>query len=188
ATLTATDLNTEHGKIARFTVGVGSRFVECTTTSLGATITEATTAVTFQPSYADCFSNNLTAVPATVTMNSCDYVFEATSETTGQTKVSCASPGDAIQMHVYENATKQTENKPLCTYDIGPQGPLTGIKVSHTNVETATEDLVLNFNELSKLNVTSTIGPLVLCGVKAIEGPAATTASLKGELTVTGSA
>ncbi|HYJ21899.1 MAG TPA: hypothetical protein VEW07_07750 [Solirubrobacterales bacterium] len=186
AILTATDLKAIHGELARWTFGIGSRYVECTTPSISATITEASTAVTFQPGYEGCFSNGLTTVPATIDVNSCDYVLEATSETTGQLKVACTKEGDAIQVHVYENAAKHAEGKPICTYDIGPQGPITGVKISHTNKGTATEDLVLNLSELAKFNVTSTMGGLAVCGVNGTSGHAATTASLRGEYTVTG--
>ena len=181
ATLTMLDLNTEHGKLTRWSLGNGARFFECTTASLAATISGPTTAVTITPSYSGCFAMGLTESLVIMKMNSCDYVFEA-SETEAQTRIVCEKAGDVIETHLYGSHMNYTNNKATCTQDIPPQGPITGIAISHSNVGTATEDLVLNLNGMAKFNVTNTLGGLLGCGAPL----GATTGSLKGELTVTG--
>ncbi|HYJ21932.1 MAG TPA: hypothetical protein VEW07_07915 [Solirubrobacterales bacterium] len=185
ATLTGKDVNTEHGKLTRITIGNGALHVECTLVTLSATISGPTTEVDFTPTYGECFARGLTTVPVTFTMNGCLYRIHATTTTAGQTTIVCPA-GQQIEIHVYENATKHAENKPICTYDIPAQGPITGIKISPTNPGAANEGIKLDFAALSKFNVTSTMGPLSICGVNATSGHAATTGSARGEYVVTG--
>ncbi|HYJ21930.1 MAG TPA: hypothetical protein VEW07_07905 [Solirubrobacterales bacterium] len=186
ATVTGKDANTEHGKLIRITFGNGARYVECTITTLSTVLTKAETEVTFTPTFSECFSNGFTAVPATVTPNGCHVVFHATGTTEGQISFRCPE-GQAIQVHIYENATKHAENKPFCTYDIGPQGPITGATLSAMNSGTSTEGVRVNLKELAIFNATSTMGNLILCGVNATSGHAFTTASLRGEYLLAGS-
>ncbi|HYJ21929.1 MAG TPA: hypothetical protein VEW07_07900 [Solirubrobacterales bacterium] len=185
AVLTGKDVNTEHGKLTRITIGNGARFVECTTMTWSATLTSAQTEVDFTPTYAGCFSNGLTTVPATITTNGCVYRIHPTSTTMGQTTIICPE-GKQIEIHIYENTTRHEENKPLCTYDIAAQGPITGITFSVANPGLANEGFRMNFTDLAKFNVTSTMGSLVVCGVNATSGHAATTGSARGEYVVTG--
>ncbi|HYJ21928.1 MAG TPA: hypothetical protein VEW07_07895 [Solirubrobacterales bacterium] len=185
AVVTGKDANTEHGKLARLTIGNGARFLECTTVTLGAELTEAATKVTVTPTFSGCFANGLTAVPGTLTMSGCVFTVEATSKATAQAFVTC-SAGASIEVHVYENATRHAENVPLCTYDIAAQGPITGAKLGVINGGAANEGISVNLVELGKFNVTSTKGPLAVCGVNATSGHAATTASLRGEYLLSG--
>ncbi|HYJ21922.1 MAG TPA: hypothetical protein VEW07_07865 [Solirubrobacterales bacterium] len=187
ATLTGKDVKTKHGELARLTIGNGARYVECESASLSATLAgpAGQTEVSVSPSYAGCFSNGLTAVPATVTVNGCTFKLHATTKTEGQATVVCPE-GKQIEVHVYENHTKHTENKPICTYDIAAQGPITGAKLGVINSGAANEGISVNLAELAKFNVTSTMGPLSVCGVNGTSGHAATTGSLRGEYHVTG--
>ncbi|HYJ22401.1 MAG TPA: hypothetical protein VEW07_10300, partial [Solirubrobacterales bacterium] len=127
ATLTATDLNTEHGKLAHFTIGTGASFIECTKSNLQVAIAHETTSLTIRPSYEDCIAKNNTSSPATITMNSCDYELEFTGPTHAQTLIRCENE-KPIEIHIYGSHSGHTANKPICTYDIYPQGPITGIK------------------------------------------------------------
>ena len=181
ARITGTDLGTKAGEYTRLTVGNGARFVECATSTIEATLTKEETAVTATPSYSGCFSNADVKIPATVTMNGCDYILEATSKTAGRATVVCPV-GKQIEVHIYENATKHTENKPLCTYDIKAQGPLTTVNIGTSNAGTATEDLLLGL-AVTGIKTTSTIGSTIVCGIAAgAEG----TSTLKGNITATG--
>ena len=179
--LTGIDDNTEHGKLVKLTIGNGARSIECTVDTLEATLTAETTAITTTPTYDECFANTDTKIPATVTMNGCDYTLEATSKTTGQVTIKCPE-GKQIEVHLYENATKHAENKPLCTYDIKPQGPLSSIGIDTNNVGTATEDLTLTL-KIEKIQTLSTIGSAIVCGIAS-----GTTgnSSLSGSYTATG--
>ncbi|HYJ21927.1 MAG TPA: hypothetical protein VEW07_07890 [Solirubrobacterales bacterium] len=185
ATLEGKDVKTKHGELARLTIGSGARYVECTTATLAATISEAKTEVDVTPSYSGCFSNGLTTVPATVTMNGCFFRLHATTTEKGQATVVCGG-GAKIEVHVYESAVKHEENKPICTYDIEGQGPITGAKLGIINAGEPNEGISVNLAELAKFNVTSTMGPLSVCGVNGTSGHAATTGSLRGEYHVTG--
>ncbi|HYJ21926.1 MAG TPA: hypothetical protein VEW07_07885 [Solirubrobacterales bacterium] len=185
ATLTAKDVKTVHGELARLTTGNGARYLECSTATLAATISEAKTEVEITPTYSECFSNGLTTVPATITVNGCTFKLHATTTASGQATVVCPA-GKQIEVHVYENAVKHEENKPLCTYDIAAQGPITGAKLGVVNAGKANEGISVNLNELAKFNFTSTMGPLSVCGVNATSGHAATTGSLRGEYVITG--
>ncbi|HYJ22932.1 MAG TPA: hypothetical protein VEW07_13030 [Solirubrobacterales bacterium] len=167
AVLTGQDVNTEHGKLARLSIGNGARYIECTEQSFATVLTEATTSITVSGGFSGCFANGLTAVPATVTMNQCDYIVEATSKTTGQISVTCPNPGEQIEVHVYENHVKHTENKPMCTYDIKPQGPLKGGKITAINVGMANESLQISSFGSEPTQLTSTVGGLAVCGAKA---------------------
>ncbi|HYJ21925.1 MAG TPA: hypothetical protein VEW07_07880 [Solirubrobacterales bacterium] len=184
ATLTGKDVKTVHGELARLTIGNGARYIECENSTLSATISEAKTEVEITPTYSGCFSNGLTSVPSTVTFT-CVITIHPTSQVQGQATIGCG-PGSQIQVHVYENHKKHTENKPICAYDIAAQGPITGAKLGVINAGAANEGISVNLAELAKFNVTSTMGPLSVCGVNGTSGHAATTGSLRGEYHVTG--
>lgn len=185
ATLTGTDLNTIHGNLARFTFGNGARYFECATATLSATITGPTTLVKVTPSFGGCFSNGLTSVPVTVTMNSCHYNIHPTSEITAWISFDCTTASEQIEIHTYENSTKHKENKPICTHDIPQQGPVGLIEIFPRNLGTATEGFLLDFNELAKFNaINTTPGPLSVCGAAVHKF---TTGSLRGEYAFVGS-
>ena len=179
--ITGIDDQVEHGKLVKLVIGNGARSVECTVDTLEATLTAETTAVTTTPTYDECFANTDTKIPATVTMNGCDYVLEATSKTTGQATVKCPE-GKQIEVHIYENAAKHAENKPLCTYDIKAQPALPGVGIETKNVGTATEDLTLNL-QVKEIKTLSTIGSAIVCGIAS-----GTTgnSTLSGSYTATG--
>ena len=132
--------------------------------------------------FTNCSSNGVTSVPATVTNNGCDYVFEATKKSLARTSVKCAKATEQIEVHIYENETRHKENKPLCTYDLKPQGPATGIEIEHIEIGTKKESLVLHFN--LKFAVTSTLGNVAVCGVGA--PPAETMVTLTGDYLLAG--
>ncbi|HYJ21933.1 MAG TPA: hypothetical protein VEW07_07920 [Solirubrobacterales bacterium] len=185
AVLTGKDVKTVHGELIRMTFGNGARYVECTITTLSATINGPETEVDFTPGFSGCFSNGMTAVPATVTVNGCFFRIHAPTTTAGQITVKCGE-GAKIEVHIYESHTKHTENKPICTYDIPAQGPITGTTFGTINASAANEGISINMAHLGKFNVTSTMGPLSVCGVNATSGHASTTMTMRGEYHVTG--
>ena len=167
-----------------FTVPPGNRAVSCNTDALDGTIEKATDPVTFTPTYAGCFSNGL---PATITMNGCDYTLAftvpgSTGDPAGTGKltlqVDCPT-GKQIEIHIYENEVKHSENKPLCTYDIGPQFFVAAGTYHNRPGPPKDVELTLDANLAAK----STLGTKLLCGAAA---EAAFAMSLKGEYTLRG--
>jgi len=180
AQLTGIDEALTHGSLGRFTIAGGARSVECTGNILDATITGPSTTTTVEPTYSGCFSNGLTAVGVTVTMNSCDYTIELTGLTTAVAYVDCTKAGDAIEIHIYEN---ESHAKTLCTFTITAQGPITGIeKITNENVGTETEDVTATVN-LKEIKVHNDVGSKALCGIAAATSG---TATLGGNYTITG--
>ena len=113
-----------------FDVGV-VRNVTCATSDLEATLFGPIDPVTFKPRYEGCTSEP-GVTPVTVTLNGCDYTIgfsrpgtTGTPMTTGLMHAWLNCPaGQQIEIHVYENAVQHAENISVCTYDIGPQGPV----------------------------------------------------------------
>jgi hypothetical protein len=158
-----------------FDIGAGpARTVECAISRMDSTITGPTDPVTFKPSYAGCISFP-GGVPATVTVNNCDYGFGVSKPnttgialpTTGRLHASLNCPvGPPLEIHVYENAAKHMENVTTCRYDIGAQGPvLAGI---YHNVEMAAPpDILATVN--ATFNAFNTQGPMGTCGAMAFQ-------------------
>jgi len=151
-----------------------ARQVVCTTSDLEGTITGATDPVTLQPTYAGC-SANPGAKFVTVTTNGCDYTFGFVKPGTtgwfvgtGGTTAALDCPvGMQIEIHVYENATKHTENVSMCTYDIGPQAAV-GAGLYH-NRAGAPKHVELTVS--AQFTARSTIGAGgALCGGNALTG------------------
>ena len=188
ANLTGKDLGTKAGDFVRLTIGNGARWIECEEDSYTATLSGPETVITVTPKYNKCFANSLTTVPVTVTVNECDYVLEATSKTTGRASVKCPD-GKQIEVHVYESEAAHETLTALCTYDIGSS--VVGEKKQNQNLEKITiekgssggvEDMTLKL-AITNIQIKSTFGAAGVCGVK---GPADTTGTLTGNVTVTG--
>jgi hypothetical protein len=157
-----------------FDIGAGpARIVECAISRMDSTITGPTDPVTFKPSYTACTSNG--GIPATVTVNNCDYGFGVSkpattgiaSANTGRLQASLNCPaGEQLEIHVYENAARHMENVPTCRYDIGVQGPvLAGIY--HNVVAAAPPDIMATVN--ATFNAFNTQGPIAICGAMAFQ-------------------
>lgn len=95
------------------------------------------TTLTDQAHYKECVATvGATSLPGTTTTNGCDFVLrigETTAETTEYgvtTDIVCEKAGEAIETHVYQNATHATS---VCTYKIGPQTGLTGLDLKEAS-------------------------------------------------------
>jgi hypothetical protein len=113
----------------------------------------STTEVTIETTYEGCHIVLAGLTKAvTVTMNGCAYVSDAKTTTTENTPsgisfdrtatvtVECPQ-NKQIELHVYAKAT-QPHSEILCTYDIGAQGPLSGITLTNKiNTPTAVNDI-----------------------------------------------
>jgi hypothetical protein len=149
-----------------FDLGVGAaRTVECVTSDLNSTISEATDPVTFKPVYANCISQP-GGFPTTIKTNGCHYTVGVSKPgttgievpTTGRMQITLnCPPGQQIQIHVYETAAKHAANNPTCTYDLGPQGPIPG-GIYHNLMADVLATVAANFVALN------TMGPAFICG------------------------
>jgi hypothetical protein len=119
------------------------------------------------PKYAGCVAEPA-AMPVTVTTNGCDYSIGVSKPgttqqpaTTGKMQASIICPaGQQIEIHVYENAFAHAGNVPLCSYDIGSQGPVNaGI---YHNVASNPSDVLATIN--ARFTAKRTVGPEMLCG------------------------
>lgn len=167
ATLTGKDVQTAHGKLTRFTIGNGARFIECTVKITRWTLFSEKASrenITTHGEFIDCFANGLTAVPATVTMNGCDFTDSLSNLIAGTISVMCPA-GKAIQIHIYENETKQKEGIAFCTYDIAEAGN-TGLGSLSFAAGTldGVADLTVGLN-IKEIKTQSTIGSAGLCGI-----------------------
>lgn len=198
ANLTVKDAQTEHGKLTRFTIGNGARFIECTVANLTGTLTGEKASrekVTTHATFENCFANGLTAVPVTVTMNGCDLTLNI-SLTSATLSVMCPHTAEdpvtkktlqhAIQIHIYENEAKHKENKPLCTYDITDEKGTINQNLGAISIAAGETDKVADLTlgvNLKEIRTTSTLGAAGLCGIASgVTG----NSSLVGAYTVTG--
>jgi hypothetical protein len=142
------------------------RTVTCSTAEFDAELTKADTALTVEPTYSGCHSNIplVGVVPATVTMNGCDYVLhvvEGKEPGVPAATVDLECPeGKEIEVHVYTNHTNHTKNTSLCTFKIPEQTGLSSVDL--TNKAGTPEDVEADI-DLSK--ITSSVTPSnVVCG------------------------
>jgi hypothetical protein len=170
-TLTGTDVTgTEDGKLARLTIGTGSRFIECTQAKqLSGSILESSTTTTLKPEYQECFANGLKSVPVTVTHNGCTLTATAKKESEGEVPgeaiVDCPG-GRGIEVHVFENGAAEKSNKPLCTYDIPAAQILTEARITTGGKAGNTHDLTVTLNSLTLVVMINTgPGGVVVCGI-----------------------
>lgn len=158
------------GQIAGPTFDIGEgplKTVTCGTSDLESTLVGPADPVTFKPTYGGCVAEP-GAMPTTVTTNGCDYNIGVskpgttqTPETTGLMAAWIFCPaGQQIEIHIYENAAAHAANVSLCTYDIGPQGPVAA-GVYH-NVAGNPSDVVATIR--AKFTAKRTAGPGFLCG------------------------
>jgi len=156
-----------------FDIGAGpARTVQCGIAKLDATIMAPTDPVTFKPTYAGCTSAGM---PATVTVNGCDYTVGVSKPnttgiavpTTGRLHASLnCPPGQQLEIHVYETPAKHVENITTCRYDVGSQGPVLA-GVYHNVPGAAPPDILATVN--ATFNMLNTQGPMMVCGGMAFQ-------------------
>lgn len=164
-------------QIGTNTFTVNALSITCATnTGSGKTLTAggASTEVSITPLYETCHVviAGLTKT-VTITVNKCAYILNATTTTAesgalsnpADTSVSCENKGEALQIHIY--STANTETTTTCTYDLEPQGPLTGTTLTNqTNTPGSANDIKADFT--INLSVNNTIKNAV-CGQNATE-------------------
>jgi hypothetical protein len=108
------------------------------------------------------FECSVGAMPATVTMNGCDYERKAKPK---RVTISCP-PLKNIEVHVYADAAKHANKQVLCEYFISAQEGLEGVE--YTNTSGLVEDLLIDDN-LKSIKYTVE-GSKLLCGSNGENG------------------
>lgn len=154
-----------------FTAGL--RKVQCKTALFEGTSTVPTTTLTIEPTYSNCESAGL---PATVTLNGCDYLFnepEANgADFKGTVNIVCPA-GKTIEVHIYSSAANHTAGTSLCTITVEPATKLGSN--TYTNVA-GSPDHVTVTSEVANIPV-KIHGSALICGT-------ATTSTYTGGTTV----
>ncbi len=129
----------------------------------------SSTSVSLSTSYETCHVVFLGLTKlVTFTMNQCSFVLNATTTTAesgttsnpADTEVSCQNGGEAIEIHMY--STVGSETTTTCTYDLEPQGPISGVTLTNqANTPAAADDLKVSTNV--SISLKNTIKS-ALCG------------------------
>jgi hypothetical protein len=138
----------------------------CETAKFDGTINGNSTTLTVEPTYSNCHTT-FPKLPATVTMNGCDYLFHGQLTNPANTfkasvDIVCPSPGgveSTIEVHIY-NDTAHTEL--LCTLTIKGQTGKTTNTLS--NVAGTPDDVKL----VSAVTNVETTSHQALCGQKTV--------------------
>ncbi len=109
------------------------------------------------PQYSNCHMivGGFLTLPITVTVNGCEYTFNATKNTTdtegnltpfsADLTIDCPT-GKQIEIHVYTSKAKHEADESLCTFDIGPQTVNNHIQL--TNEAGAPNDILAHVTNL----------------------------------------
>ena len=117
----------------------------------------SSTTVSLKPKYENChvIAFGFITLPATVTVNGCEYKFNATKNTPdtesnntpfGADLAIVCPENQQIEIHVYESAAKHANDEPLCTYDIAPQTVNSHIQL--TNHANSPNDIIAHVTNL----------------------------------------
>jgi hypothetical protein len=129
------------------------------------TVTSGATSLTITPEYSNCSAAGL---PATVTMNGCNYELTFTADPghtfTAITHIKCPV-GKVIETHVYSSHANHTAGVSLCTYHVGPQTNKTEISLTNNAAGGITpKDWITADITIGGLVSTRTSGSELLCG------------------------
>jgi hypothetical protein len=124
----------------------GGAVLSCKKITFTSTITAATERLTVIPKYEECSAKiGASALPATVTMEDCDYEFHGgVTETDtdkfekGEVDLVCPKGVAGPVIHIFETAAKHEKNESLCTLTVAPFTNKSG--VTYTNTTTPTPD------------------------------------------------
>lgn len=112
-----------------FTIG-GNRRVKCSTASFTSPSQgAAASTITITPTYSGCtikIPSTEGELDATVTMGSCDYLFNEPTGLSSTVNITCSS--GAIVIHVYNGlGVTHNEANTLCQYEVGAQNNLSSV-------------------------------------------------------------
>ena len=111
-----------------------NRKLLCKSVNFDGVASAASSEVSLGAEYSGCQSVlGSTKLAATVAMNSCRYVFHVIGSSapyTGSMDIACSTPGDSIQINIYNGETK-TEGPTFCVQKIPAQSGFTGIGLAN---------------------------------------------------------
>jgi hypothetical protein len=147
------------------------RTFTCTTANFHAEVNAGDTTITVTPTYSGCHSNIplIGVLPATVTMNGCDWVFHLTKHTpsgtfTGDPTLVCQGTNQ-VEVHVYSNHADHTSNTSLCTTKYSSQTPSGTIDLTNKAAGGSTPDNWIEL-DINLTGISSTMVPSgVVCGM-----------------------
>jgi hypothetical protein len=165
------------------------RTVTCDTATYTATVGSGDS--TFNeviPAYSECHSPSLKG-PATVTMNSCYYVFHLVTDAggtqTATVDIECKVLNDHIDVHIYANHENHTKVPPvdLCTYQFSAQTGLATIDLTNEPAGGITpKDWILAHVTIAGVKSKRVAGTALNCGAENGTNAKVTgTVILKGE-------
>jgi hypothetical protein len=105
----------------------GVREWTCSEASLTGSLSAASESITITPSYGGCTGNSGTTV--TVDVNGCRYVTVVTGTGTATLTLQCPV-GKSIEWTIWETGKVHSETR-LCTLNLPPQGPISGLTFSN---------------------------------------------------------
>jgi hypothetical protein len=150
----------------------GGRTVECKTAKVEGTAKDRDTTLTITPTYTNCTAAIplMGNVPATITMNGCDYLLhleavedEGAYKYTAPTDLKCPA-GKEVEVHVYSNHTNHTASTFLCRYNLGETGNQGLELVQLTNQEPEAKVWIKADVNMAKIKSKRTSGSALVCG------------------------
>lgn len=117
------------------TITVPQAKAKCETATASGTMSEASSALTLTPAYQKCV---FMGVSATVSANSCNYVFHSTNETvpyTGSVDIACAKEGEAIEVKTS-----------LCTLKLPAQTSLGAVELADSSKHGSNRTITATLN------------------------------------------
>jgi len=121
AVLTGEQIKTSEHTDHTFTVG--SRVITCESAIFEGTSATPAKSLTIEPTYSLCTATG--GLPATVTMNECDYVFNqpvfnaGAGDYTGTVNLKCPA-GKRVEVHIYSSAANHAAGSSICTVTVLP--------------------------------------------------------------------
>ncbi len=150
-----------------------SRTITCTHAHYTGTAAHGAVIATIQPlEYTHC-TNQLNG-PATVTMNGCAFVIEATADAadtfTGIAALECEGPIKKVEIHTYSNVHNHTTGVVQCTYEFTSANNqnLTGIDLTNIAAHGSTpkDYITADIDIQNQINSKRVAGSAVVCGTE----------------------
>lgn len=159
AFLTGTQIIHEGSELHKFTFGI--RTVECGKAQFSGTLSGASTTVTLTPTYSECTSAGL---PATITMNGCDFLFRGENKVNGDSffgSVNLVCPAkSSVELHVYSSLANHAAGTSLCTATLSPASILNTIRYTNTTEVISDMDVTATVTKIP----TAIDGSPLFCG------------------------
>jgi hypothetical protein len=133
---------------------LGGTQASCGHTTLSGELEKASSVLMIGRSYSECTMKiSLITYATTIKMNECSFRLTLTEEVdavTFEAHVDLVCPvGKELEILVYENATKHTNNEPMCAYKIPPQAVMKSVQLKDVVEEFADVRVVPTVKEIA---------------------------------------